>query len=106
MPATSGRKISELTAASAAAETDYVAGVDATAGTTKRFLVSLLRKVRVMTGSTTYGPRAAIRFIAGGADMTINVSDDSVNDRVDVTITNTLGPGSPAHKLFLWQNYT
>lgn len=103
MTAVASKKISALTAATAAAETDYLAGVDATAGVTKRFLVSLLRKVRVMTGSTTYGPRAAIRFIAG-ADTTVNVTDDAVNDRVDVTVSTTLGPGSPAHKLYLWQN--
>lgn len=102
MTATTGRKISALTAATAAEETDYLAGVDVVAGVTKRFLVSLLRKVRVITGSTTYGPRSAIRFIAG-ANMTVNVTDDSVNDRIDVTFQDTLGANSPAHKLFLHQ---
>lgn len=104
MTVTTGKKISALDLATTAEETDYVSGVDASAGTTARFLMSLIRKARVIVGSTTYGPRSAIKFIAG-ASATINVTDDSVNDRIDVTIDTTLGPSSVAHKHYLWKTF-
>lgn len=103
MTATTGKKISELSLVTP--ETgDYVPGVDASTGLTKRFLISTFAKITAMLGTTSYGPRASLRFIPG-ATTTINIADDAVNDRVDVTIDTTLGPSSVAHKHYLWSNF-
>jgi len=49
-------------------------------------------KVGVQNNGTLVGTRRNINFIAG-TGISLSISDDSVNERVDVTITNTGGGG-------------
>jgi hypothetical protein len=99
------KKITELGAATTAAQTDLLAMVDMS-GTpvTKKITLALIRALNILSGGTSIGVRPKLNFIAG-SDTTVAVSDNPGQDRVDVTISTTLGPNSQAHKLYLFANF-
>lgn len=97
------KKVSELPAATDVDQTDLTVVVQG--GVTKKATSSLVRKLQILFGGSLQGTRPKLNFIQG-TDTTVLVQDDAANDRVNVTISTTLGPNSPAHKLYMWDNFS
>lgn len=97
------KAISALTPALSAADADIVPGVQG--GITKYFTMAMIRLVGFLSAGVAVASRPAINFI-NGTSVQVDVVDDSVNNRVNVTIGSTATPNNdPATKVFKYRTF-